>query len=554
MKKIILILLFLVISLSVVGIWVWQRNIYSKEILKLEIIGPREIEIFEEVEYTLKYKNNGNARLEDVILVFDYPDYTILEEGKSRRQEMNVDDIYPGEEKTIIFKGRIIGGEEEIKTARASMSYRAKGLKPRYESSTVLTSTIKQIPLTFNFDLPSTIEAGRELKFSLNYYSNLNYPLSNIGIKIDYPNDFEFLRSTPQSTEENEWNVPILNKGDGRRIEISGKIGGEARDQHIFVANLGVFQDNNFIKLKEISSGIEIANPLLSVFQRINGSDNYVATPGEMLHFEIFFRNVGEEPFMDLFLISRLSGELFDFESIRSDYGIYSKGDNSIVWDWRDVPRLRFIDRGEEGKVEFWVKLKESEDLSSSQGRNIVLRNRTSVGRLTEEFTTKVSSNIEVAQRGYFRDEIFGNSGPIPPRVGERTTYTIIWQAKNYYNNVKNVKVRAFLPRNVSLSGKTFPEEESSKFSYDSASREIVWDIGDMEPGKGVTSSAPNISFQISLVPEPGHKDEVISLIHSVRITGYDEWTESTIEGTSPGINTMLPDDHTVSGEDGIVQ
>jgi hypothetical protein len=572
MKKFIFIIIILCIALAAAGFWYWQKNPYSKEVLKLEILGSGEASIFQEVEYTVKYKNNGNVRLEEARLIFEFPEYTLLparnashseaggEEGLSRRQEIGPEelgDIYPGEEKTFRFKGRLFGKEGDIKTAKAWLSYRPKNLQARYESSTTFTTEIKSVPLTFDFDLSSKIEAGRDFKFSLNYYSSLDYPVSNLGIRIEYPSGFEFLGSDPQGLAKTEWEIPLLNQAEGGRVEITGRLSGEVREQKIFKAVLGIWQEDEFILLKEITRGVEINKPLLYVFQRINGQSQYVADAGDLLHYEIFFRNIGEEPFTDLFLAVNLEGRGFDLESVKADLSQFEKGDNSIIWDWRDVPKLRFLGQGEEGKVEFWVNLKDQWEINSPQDKNAVLKNTVLISQVKEEFETKVNSKLAVSQKAYFRGEVFGNSGPIPPKVGETTTYTIVWEAKNYFNDVKNVKVKAVLPLNVRLTGKISPEQESSKFAFDVQSREIIWMVRDnqtMGAATGVLNSAPSISFQVALTPTSGQRGEVSQIIREAIITGEDQWTESSIRGTDSGVDTTLPDDSTVSSSQGVVQ
>ena len=55
--------IFVMLSTIVVGIagfWYYQKGSFSKEILKLEILGPENAELAEEVEYLVKYKNNGD--------------------------------------------------------------------------------------------------------------------------------------------------------------------------------------------------------------------------------------------------------------------------------------------------------------------------------------------------------------------------------------------------------------------------------------------------------------------------------------------------------------
>ncbi len=512
MRKIIIIVIIIAVVLGILGFWYWQRNPYSKEILKLEILGPESVEAGQEIEYTVKYKNNGDVRLEQPVLIFELPEYS-LSDG-SRRVEIGPEelgDIYPGEEKTFQFKARLLGKEGDIKTAKAQMTYQPKNLQARYESNSSLTLVISSIPLSFNFDLSSKIESGREFEFSLNYFSNLDHPLADLGIRIEYPEGFEFLSSDPSGTDKTEWDIPLLNKAEGGRIEIIGKLSGELREQKIFKALMGVWQNDEFIVLKEISRGVEIARPQIFISQQINGQNNYIASPGDLLHYEIFFRNISDEPFQDLFLVIRLEGDGFDFNSVKSDLGDSQQGDNSIMWDWREVPRLKFLDQGKEGKVEFWIDLKES---WTSGETNALLKNSVLLSEVREEFETKVNSKLEISQRAEA-------SGP---------DYTITWEAKNYINDVRNVKVKAVLPSGVELKGNISPESESSKFAFDSGSREIVWMVGDINAGTGVFDTAPTISFQVSL--SSGGR-----IINQATIIGEDQWTESFINATAPPID-----------------
>ena len=534
------------------GFYYYQKNIYSKETLKLEILGPETTDLLQEVEYVVKYKNNGNTRLEAPELIFEYPEYSIPSGENSLRITKNSNElgeaIYPGQEKTFQFKARLFGKEGEAKTARATLSYSPKDLKARYKSDTTFTTIIQKVPLTFEFDLPSQIEPGKDLRFRLNYFSNTEYPIPGLRIAIEYPSDFEFIESTPNSLEKSEWDIGPLNRAEGGRIEIVGKLRGEVGEEKVFQAKIGSWQEGEFILLKTAAKGIEIAEPDLHITQQINNNPDFIASPGNLLHYEIFFKNIGETALTNLFLISRLEGEAFDFQSIKSDLGDFESGDNSVVFDWKQVPELQFLDIQGEGKVEFWIKLKENWGASSN--KNPVIKNKIYLSQAREEFVTKVNSELQIVQKGYFRDEVFGNSGPIPPKVGEATTYTITWQAKNYYNDMKNVKVKAILPKQVKLTGKIFPEETSDKFAFDSQSREAVWEIGDL----GAGGAGSNISFQVSFTPDVSQRGEIVELIGRASITGQDQWTKKSLEAIDSVITSDLPDDETVSQEQGIIQ
>ncbi|PIZ87538.1 MAG: hypothetical protein COX92_01070, partial [Candidatus Nealsonbacteria bacterium CG_4_10_14_0_2_um_filter_40_15] len=342
---------------------------------------------------------------------------------------------------------------------------------------------------------------------------------------------------------------------EGGRIEISGRLTGEVSEEKVFQAKIGSWQSGEFILLKETNKGIAIVKPSLYVSQQINGNPQYVASPGDLLHYQIFFKNLGDESLSNLSLICKLESKAFDFETLRSPQGSFTAGDNSLIFDWKKVPELQFLDGDQEGEVEFWIELKDEWPIESSSDKNPVIKNNVYVSQAKEEFVNKVNSKLVILQKGYFEEEVFGNSGPIPPRAGESTTYTIMWQIKNFYNDVNNVKIKANLPRNAELTGNIFPDTESSKFAFDSQSREIVWQVGDLKMSQGVSGTpAPNISFQIKFTPTGDQRGQTPEIIGTAEISGEDQWTKETLKSQGPAVTTLLPDDATITGEKGIVQ
>ena len=542
--------IILLVVLAAAVYWYWETNVFAKDTLKLEILGPEQVDFAKDFDYTVKYKNNGTTRLEEAKLIFEYPEHSITEDGKPLWQEIVLGDIDSGQELTMIFKARLIGQEGETKTAKASLSYKPKNLKARYENQTTFTTQIRSLPLNFEFDMPSKIESGKTFKFRLNYFSNVDYPLSNLRIEAQYPAGFEFVSSNPVSLEKVEWEIPPLNKAEGGRIEISGKITGEIGEQKIFDAKLGMWQDGEFILFKEITRGIEITKPALRVTQQINGNPDYVANAGDQLHYEIFFKNLGDGILNNLTLVDTLDGNIFDLQSLNAPEGSFTLGDNSIIWDWKKVVELQFLSPQEENKVEFWVNLKPDFETPSLDGK-LMIQNNVYLNQIKEEFQTKVNSKLEVVQKGFFQDEIFGNSGPIPPRAGQTTTYTINWQAKNYYNEVKNVKVKTILPQYVQLTGRIFPED--ARLTFDSLSREIVWEVGDMQVGQGVLNPAPNVSFQVAFLPNSSQIGQIPNIIGQTKITGDDGWTNDITEQISSGVNASFNATDTASIQQGTV-
>ena len=533
-SKLITILIIIVIGLGVYGYFTWQDHSYSKEILKMEILAPQNASTGQDVDYIVRLKNNGDVRLDNPQLVFIYPANSIPDSGSLRVTKTTKDfggAIYPGQEKIFKFKARLFGKKGDIEEAKAQCFFQPKGLTPNYVSKTNAITTINNVPITFETDLPSSIEAGRKLNFSLNYFSTISYPLTNLEIKAYYPNDFKFLSSIPKGIADNDWEIAGLNNTEGGRITIQGILSGEPGEDKLFKADFGIWINNEFVVLKEIQKQVSIVEPSLYIDQTINGSPDYKANLGDVLHYQIFFKNIGDKPFQHLFLVVKLNSDLYDLQTIKTDTGKNQFGDNTIVWDWHDVNELRFLDVGQEGQVEFWVNVKKKAPTGLVQP---TLEDQVIVSKAKKTFVTKVNSKIELTQQAFVSDEIFGSEGPLPPKVGQDSIFTVIWRVKDYYSPIEDAKAKAVLPDNVSLTGKIMPQ----KLTFDSKTREIVWEVGQIQP-ESPTSTPTQIAFQVDLKPTPQQKGQFASLVGQTTLTGTDQWTGDSISATTTPLTTQ---------------
>ncbi len=554
-KKFLKIILIGIGILILLSVWLLWRNVYSRDVLKMEILAPSEAEAGEEIDYTVRYKNNGNVRLENPRLVFEYPENSVIPEELreiesekiifrgDNKMELILEDIHPGEERSEDFKGYIFGREDTVATAKATMYFSPRNLNVEYDAETTHTMLITSVPITFGFHPPSNIDSGKEFSFDINYFSKIDYPLTNLRIKAEYPSDFEFKSSRPgPSFDDSEWQIGVLNKGEGGRIEVSGKIIGEPSQSKMFKIILGFWQDGRFVPLKESVRGVEIATPLLYITHLINERPHYVANAGDYLYYEIFFRNTGNEPLEDLFMTAKIEGDVIDVERVHLDKGTFQKDTKTIIWDSKDVSELEMLSSMQEEKVGFWLPVK-----NNIRNKNPEIEINISLNQIKKRISTKVNTRMDFVQQVFFNDGPFNNYGPQPPEVGSLTSYTVRWRIINQNNKVENLKVKATLPREVRLSGDTNPED--AKITFDSVSRELIWDIESVNPDE-----SKEIYFQVTLDPLEEQKGELIEIMPQATAFGKDTWTQENVHSISSPIKTDLPDDASVSEEDGIVQ
>lgn len=267
--------------------------------------------------------------------------------------------------------------------------------------------------------------------------------------------------------------------------------------------------------------------PSVKFTQKINGSENYSASIGDRLRYEISFRNTGEESFNDQALIVKLEGDSLDYNSIVAIDGVYQKGDNSLIWDGNQLAELQNLRPGEEGKVEFWISTNKSRVMRNEADKNLFIKTSISLGQIKQEFLNKINTSLVAIQSVYNDSRYFQDSGPFPVREREKTAFTVEWKIKNYYNDVDNAKMVTILPSGLRFNHENHRIPEGTRIYFDEGTRQLIWDIGSIAAGIGVVSPEMICAFQLSI--EPVTLDTDILLIGSAQLSGTDLWTSNNI-------------------------
>jgi len=155
-----------------------------------------------------------------------------------------------------------------------------------------------------------------------------------------------------------------------------------------------------------------------------------------------------------------------------------------------------------------------------------------------DKLEVKIHTQFSFNGRGYYSDGLIQNSGPLPPRAGEKTTYSITWQLTNTTNDVENVKVTAVVPPNVEWTGTIYPQD--ANISFDANSGTISWDAGKVFAGTGILTPPKRVDFQLAFTPGLYHVGQVFSLISGASLSGTDSFTGMEIKKEVSGINSDL--------------
>lgn len=374
-KFIIFLALTVLVILGFLGFFHYRNTVFSNQALQLEISGPKDAVMADEISYTVRYKNNGNFVLESPKLVFELPKNSLTEDSKNRILT-NLKDLNPGDSDSITFKVRLLGKQDDIKTVRVLLSYMPHNLSARYESQATFATTINAIPIDLSFDLPQALEKNREFTFNINYLSHIDYPLENLSIKLGTLNGFSVLSSEPESLDNKEWRLAVLGQNQGGKISIKGSALADVGSHFDFSVQLGMWAGGTFVMLKEIKQGVQIIQPQLSISQKINGSANYTSFAGDTLNYQVMFKNTGATQLDAMTATAKVSGSAFEPGSSQSFSFL-----------------LPALVPGQEVVNNFSIKLK-----STITEADKIIKTTVTAGGVTQEFTNNVNVSPTLLQ------------------------------------------------------------------------------------------------------------------------------------------------------------
>ncbi len=565
-KIVIFTALFITIFIALAGWLIWRGfNSFNSSGVSLTISGPERTVSGDEVVYTVDYENDTRLGLADLKLVVYYPEGSIPANDEGLAQSFDLPDLEAGQKSKLKIPVRIIGLKNDKKEIRVEMNYQPATIMSRFISKADFSTTIISVPLVLNFDLPERLVTGQSFDFSLNYLNQAEIDFDDMRIEMEYPNGFIFESSAPEPVEGNNvWSLGHLMAGQQGKIVIQGSVTGRKNDSKGFKAELGFLKDEKLITYAETVSSLQITGSPLFVSQTINDSSGYIAQAGEWLNYSIIYKNTTDVGIQNVTIISKLEGQALNMSEMKLDSGSFDGSTKTITWNAGNFSDLSYIAPQEEGEVTFSVKLKNSLPVSSLADKNFTVINTVDIDSSQvplalkdidiagqSRLETKIASQMSLNSLGYYYDDTFNNSGPVPPQVGQTTTYTLKWQLTNAGSDLENVKVSALLPPHVKWQSKISPGDAG--LSYNAGTGTLIWEVGSLPASTGILLPVRQVVFHVAITPGQAHLNSLVELIGRSTATGKDTFVQMNLTHYQDAIDTDLPDDQRISSSDGVV-
>lgn len=538
---------------------------FSADSILVTLRGSDTATSAEPVTFTFEYTNNNIAGISGGKVIFEYPE-TFLPDAAAglsiapTRAEMTVGEIPSRGTGQVKISGKFYASRGDQATLLATLHLDSGSSGKTLEKQAEKEVRLISLPLFFEIAAPTELASDQEVQYEIQYGNEGANTFSGLQIRLEYPRGFTFVDAEPRaSSGDATWLINDFKSRDQGKIVVRGRLVGERDEQKLVHGGIGVVrEDGRFVAYREHERRTRIAASPFIILQTVNGSASPLSVdPGQRLSYQIAYKNEGNVGIRDAILTAEMGSPYIDWSTLQlGSGGAYVESSKTIFWKASDVPALSRIDPGQSGSVSFSVATYSDLKDRFPNVREFSLWSVAKVdspdipalnGGVTKvvasgTFTVKLNAAVATDFKGYYQDTVFSNSGPMPPVVGQETTYTFHYSVASSLNNIENARVSILLPTGIRYTGKRSPESE--KMVFNERSNELVWDIGTLEPGKN-----RELVFQVAAVPSPGSVDQEMTLVSKATFTGRDTFTGQELKLEKERKTSNLPEDPVVGSK-----
>ncbi|MEX0930326.1 MAG: hypothetical protein WDZ79_01465 [Candidatus Paceibacterota bacterium] len=559
------------------AVWLFLTGSFfvSGENVTITVEGPAFVASAEESTFDVIIANDNNVALTDATLTIEYPD-SARDAGDLRRKKTreiaSIGSVGAGEQIRATIDTVFLGQADSQAAIDLSFSYGVEDSNASFVRERRHELLITASPIDVSVSSPTEVNSSQPVTFEVTISSNANITLPDVLFAAQYPLGFSVRDTEPDASEgQNVWAIGDLEPEEERTIRITGNLNAVANEQRTFVFTTGVETemraDTITPVLNESQRTLTINAPYLGLSARFNGrsSEEFIGEVGGTISTNVSWVNNLDERIADVELIARLGGNalLRESVSVRSD-GFYRSSQNEAVWNKSTNQKLFSMDSNERVDVDFDFGslrelLEETPTISNphitveleARGTQVTDANLPETISASHSVLLKMNTVMGIEGHAVYSDGPFENSGPVPPLADEPTTFTIVLNAFNRYNDVEDASFTARLPIYVEWMGNTTDDDT---LSYNSNTRQVRWDMSELPRQSGYARGPNLVAFQVRLTPSLDHVRNWPVLLRDGVVVGRDTYTGQYLEVGVDNVSTDLQFDPTYSRLDGRVE
>lgn len=557
------------VGLSFIGLAIWAALLVfspsQKNEVEISINAPEKVIAGQDFDYQIILKNNSGSTIKSVKLELAYPENFIFASSElaptSGNNYWTISDLVSGAGKSFVVRGKIINQENSANTIYGKLFYRQADFSSDLKKEASVSTQVNALGFRTEVDYPSAALAGAENNLSLKISNFENLSIENFRIDFEVPSsaaiiDPENIATSSSWTikkNDNHWEVAGLQASSSEIIlPFRFKIKNTDQGRAEIVVRFSVQDtDGSLLTFFEKRAGVDVIKNDLNLTMTVNGSQgDRAANFGETLSYTISYSNRGAKTLKNIAISAVIDSSFVEWSTLEAESN--GKLKNSIItWTKDEAPALAEIKPGQEGDLSFSVKLKKfsSSDLGTNFSIKSYAQFNVDSNTSNSEFNrsnvinSSLNSDLNFSEKIlYFNeDNLPVGEGPLPPKVGEKTSLRVYWRLNNTLHELDKTKVSLSLPPNTSFEGRV--KVQAGSIYYDQASNQVIWDLGRIP----LSVAAVEGEFNLSLIPTANDKNKILIISPGSTVSAIDLENNSEIKLSAAPKTSKLEDDDIAS-------
>jgi uncharacterized repeat protein (TIGR01451 family) len=522
--------------------------------VEFSINGKNEVLAGEEFSYAVNYKNLSSSSLTGIEIKLVYPENFIFSDSEPKpdagKDLWRLSDLGARGGGEIKIKGKIIAEKGSSNIILGSMNYRQANFSSEFKKENSFETLIRDTGIKIIRESDSGILAGETNIIKIKYSAVKEGFLKNFRVMAEAKDNVEFIEGDKKQPKQPIWTIGEVKEEEGG-LDIKFKVKEKKEQNEEIKLTFENSPDGNvYYKFLEERVSFEVIKNTLNLNLILNGSrvDQGVDF-GQTLNYSVVYSNKGETEMKDVVIMAVLSSEILDWQNLNNPSN-GNVSDKTITWTKAELPSLEILKPGDEGIIDFSLNVLPLDKVEIVPGDKYQVESyaQFSIGNMeikenedakSNTIISKINSDLELDEqvRYFNEDNIAVGSGPLPPKVGQTTSYKVYWVLTNNLHELNELTVEVPFPAYVKWDEKS--RATVGNLYYDSGSNKAVWNIGRLP----IDVYKVEAEFNISITPSDADADKVLVLLPGSKIRAVDSETGAAINKTGQAKTTRLEDD-----------
>jgi uncharacterized repeat protein (TIGR01451 family) len=523
--------------------------------LVMSIEAPAEVKSGEKTQIVINYSNPSGTPLASLELDINLPSSFVLATAQPQPTDTEeliwtIGSLGSHSDGQIILEGVWLSSVPATTNVQALAAYRPGNFNSNFSDIATATVTTLSSVLTLELEGPETGTPGQELSYTAKVKNTGLEEMKAAQFALTLPTGFVLTSSTPslEAGADPEWQLGDLIPEAEVEVTWKGSFTADVKDVQQFAAVVSVPEDDRQLPQASTQWFTDIAGSDLQTTMVVNGNTDGATTElGGTLRLTVRLENAGD---------SDINGASFIID-FKPDSGI------PIIWSSAalaggkltaagiafDSAVVGTVKAGEKKTYNLSFPIKDTlaaTEVDEWTATTYVTVGDTKVQTPPFPISMKASADLSASARFYSETGAPIGEGPLPPEVGEATTYRVFWKIEEAVHELEDVTVSATIPPDVTWDNRVL--SSTGNVQFDSTTQTVRWEISSLPANEEATAE-----FTVRLIPGEEDAGTFVKLLSGTVLSATDAETDTAVEAEAESFTTEIPEDTFAAGKGTVV-